>query len=187
MTTNKRKQMSSPSAIICPSVLASDLSNLTAECERVITAGADWVHLDVMDGHFVPNLTFGHTVVEHLRKNIKDAYLDCHLMVTNPAQWISEFKKAGADNITFHIESEMPAGGVDELINMIKDAGMKVGVSLKPGTPIETILPICDKVDLVLIMTVGKLSIHLMFVRILLNCLLTFSNRAWIWWTKVHA
>ena len=153
----------------------------------MITAGADWVHLDVMDGHFVPNLTFGHTVVEHLRKNIKDAYLDCHLMVTNPAQWISEFKKAGADNITFHIESEMPAGGVDELINMIKDAGMKVGVSLKPGTPIETILPICDKVDLVLIMTVGKLSIHLMFVRILLNCLLTFSNRAWIWWTKVHA
>ena len=146
--------MTKPKAIICPSVLACDLSNLTNECKRVLDAKADWLHLDVMDGHFVPNLTFGHPVVSHLRKNCPNAFLDCHLMVSNPAQWIPEYKKAGADGFTFHIESNMPEGGVLNLIETIKEAGMKCGVSVKPNTPIEDILHVCDKVDMVLIMTV---------------------------------
>jgi ribulose-phosphate 3-epimerase len=110
---------------------------------------------DIMDGHFVPNLTFGPPVIESLRKNQKNAYIDCHLMVTQPANWVEPLRKAGASGFTFHIESEMPEGGVPAMIKMIKDSGMKVGMVLKPATPIDALYPYVDQLDLVLIMTVN--------------------------------
>jgi ribulose-phosphate 3-epimerase len=119
-----------------------------------------------MDGHFVPNLSFGPPVIECLRKNQKDAYIDCHLMVSEPAKWVEPLRKAGASSFTFHIESIMPGSnepvageisvdGVRALIRMIRDAGMKVGVTLRPSTSVDTILPYLGEVDLALIMTVN--------------------------------
>eukprot|EP00638_Chattonella_subsalsa_P015057 CAMPEP_0117852116 /NCGR_PEP_ID=MMETSP0949-20121206/22870_1 /TAXON_ID=44440 /ORGANISM="Chattonella subsalsa, Strain CCMP2191" /LENGTH=274 /DNA_ID=CAMNT_0005700197 /DNA_START=99 /DNA_END=923 /DNA_ORIENTATION=+ len=138
-------------AMIGPSVLASDLSNLAGESQRVLEDGADYVHLDVMDGHFVPNLTFGAPVIKCLRKHLPNAILDVHLMVTHPEQWIDDMANAGASIFTFHIEAE---GNPAELIQKIKAKGMKVGISLKPGTPVEDVLPYVADLDLVLIMTV---------------------------------
>jgi ribulose-phosphate 3-epimerase len=108
-----------------------------------------------MDGHFVPNLTFGPPVIASLHKSKKDAFIDCHLMVTRPADWVEPLKKAGASSFTFHIESEMPEGGVAAMIKMIRDSGMKVGMVLKPITPVEELYPYLADLDLVLIMTVN--------------------------------
>jgi ribulose-phosphate 3-epimerase len=116
-----------------------------------------------MDGHFVPNLTFGPPVIESLRKNQRDAYIDCHLMVTDPERWVEPLRKAGANGFTFHIESAMPGedigrnhdDGVRTLIRMIRDAGMVVGITLRPPTPIDQIFPFLAEVDLVLVMTVN--------------------------------
>jgi ribulose-phosphate 3-epimerase len=110
---------------------------------------------DIMDGHFVPNLTFGPPVIASLRKAQKDAYIDCHMMVSEPAIWIEPLKKAGCSGVTFHVESDMPEGGVPALIKMIRDAGMKVGMVVKPVTPIDALYPYVDELDLVLIMTVN--------------------------------
>jgi ribulose-phosphate 3-epimerase len=110
---------------------------------------------DIMDGHFVPNLTFGPPVIASLRKAQKDAYIDCHMMVSEPAKWIEPLQKAGASGVTFHVESEMPEGGVPAMIKMIRDAGMKVGMVVKPGTSVDELYPYVDKLDLVLIMTVN--------------------------------
>lgn len=105
-------------------------------------------------GHFVPNLTFGPPVIASLRRAIPNSYIDCHLMVSEPAKWVSPLKSAGASSFTFHLESDLPAGGVEAMIQLIREAGMKVGIVIKPGTPVETLFPYCEIVDLVLIMTV---------------------------------
>lgn len=137
--------------LIGPSVLACDMSNLTTECKRVIAGGANYLHLDVMDGHFVPNLTFGAPIVKCLRKNIPDFVLDVHLMVTHPGKWVDDMHAAGADAFTFHLESEDDVG---ELIEKVKSKGMKVGVAIKPKTPVGAILPYVERLDQVLVMTV---------------------------------
>ncbi|CAG5098538.1 Oidioi.mRNA.OKI2018_I69.XSR.g15757.t1.cds [Oikopleura dioica] len=135
-----------PELKIAPSILNADLANLSSECKKLFAAGADIMHLDVMDGHFVPNLTFGHPVVESLRKELgPDAYLDVHLMVSKPRMWIKDYKKAGASAFTFHLEA---VEGVDEAVDIVQEIGregMLAGVAIKPKTPVAPLLEVMQK------------------------------------------
>ena len=137
--------------IIAPSILSSDFANLENEIKRLEEKGADWVHVDVMDGHFVPNLTIGAPVVKAL-KRVTKIPLDVHLMIENPAKYVKDFALAGADIITFHYEATKET--TFDVINIIKSYGVKVGISIKPKTNVNAIRPYLDIVDLVLIMTV---------------------------------
>lgn len=136
---------------IAPSILSADFSQLANEIVKVEKAGADWIHIDVMDGHFVPNLTFGPPVVAAIRKVTKLPF-DVHLMVSNPQDLIEPFVQAGADVITVHAET---APHLHRLIQAIKDSGKKAGVSLNPSTPLSAIEEVLSDVDMILIMSVN--------------------------------
>lgn len=136
--------------IISPSILSADFANLERDIKRVEDAGADWIHVDVMDGHFVPNITIGVPVVKSIKK-ISNLPLDVHLMIENPEKYIQPFAQAGSDILTFHYEA---VKDVSSVVNIIKSYGVKAGMSIKPKTPAEEILEFLPLLDLVLVMTV---------------------------------
>jgi ribulose-phosphate 3-epimerase len=138
-------------ALIAPSILSADFGRLADEVRAVEAAGADWIHVDVMDGHFVPNLTLGPGLVTSLRKTTRLPF-DVHLMIEHPDRFIDDFARAGADGITVHVEA---TAHLHRLVALIREKGLRAGVSLNPATPLGLVEPILPDIDLLLVMTVN--------------------------------
>ena len=139
-------------AILAPSILSADYMHFHEDMDRAKADGAKWLHVDIMDGHFVPNLTFGYGWVKAMRK-ITDLVLDVHLMIDTPIKYAEEFCKAGADYLTIHVEADTEEN-IHKTIDLIRSLGVKPGVVVKPTTPAEAVAPYLEKVDMVLVMTV---------------------------------
>jgi len=137
---------------IAPSILSADFTRLGAEIEDIKRGGADYVHFDVMDGEFVPNISIGIPVLKSVRK-ATDMFLDVHLMIDRPVRYVEAFCKAGADLVMFHVESDTPEA-ISEAIDIVKNNGKKVGLTVKPKTPASAIYPFIERLDMVLVMTV---------------------------------
>lgn len=136
--------------IISPSVLAADFSNLKSACEMINRSDAEWFHIDVMDGVFVPNISFGFPVLEAIKKHCTK-FIDVHIMIVHPEKYVKRFAEAGAQMLTFHYEA---AENPDEVIELIRQQGIKVGITINPDIPVESLKPYIDKVDMVLLMSV---------------------------------
>lgn len=137
---------------VAASILSADFANLHKDCTRLLEAGADVMHFDVMDGHFVPNISYGAPVLTCLHAALPDVFYDVHLMISDPARYAADFAKAGADLITFHLEAVPDT--VEEVIATIRATGCQVGISIRPGTPVEAVFPYLGVVDLILVMSV---------------------------------
>ncbi|HLF03160.1 MAG TPA: ribulose-phosphate 3-epimerase [Anaerolineales bacterium] len=143
-----------PEFILAASILSADFARLEAHCREALDAGADWIHVDVMDGHFVPNLTIGPLVVKALRKlrDEKKTLLDVHLMIETPDQYLDDFARAGADRLIIHVET---TPHLPSTVQAIKALGLKAGVTLNPATPLSTLEAVLPEIDLALIMSVN--------------------------------
>ena len=145
--------------LVAASILSADFGDMAADCQRVLDLGADLLHVDVMDGHFAPNLTMGVDMIKGVRKHLPSVNLDVHLMVEDPEHYLEPFAKAGASNFSFHVEvcNTMREGGIDghTLIDKIHALGMTAGIVINPPTEVETLEPYLDAVDLVLVMSVN--------------------------------
>ncbi|MBR0466283.1 MAG: ribulose-phosphate 3-epimerase [Clostridia bacterium] len=139
-------------AIISPSILSADFCNLESEFKKVKETGAKWLHVDCMDGAFVPNMSFGYAATKSIR-NVTDMVLDVHMMIDRPIRYVDQFCEAGADYLTIHVEADTPENTA-KAIEKIKSHGVKVGLSVKPKTPAEAVLPYIKDLDLILVMTV---------------------------------